>query len=508
MKHLGQETQITAPQQAIHINYLAANALTKIYSNIGPLSNYKMLIPPSSLFLTRDGGTLCKNISFTHPYSIVVTKAALSLTNLVGDGSKSFICMVDEIFKSSYNYLPLGAHNIISGIHNAVNQVTRHLETLGKEINEDILEKMAYYFFITRVEEDLAVKLSKCVVKSLNRIDIRDTSMVEVIRMTEGDASDSMFVDGLVLDHGNRHPMMPTDLKDVVILIGSISLEYEKPEINAQFVYKTSEQRDGLLASEHKQVFDRATMIADFARAVKENMGKDLVFINEKGIDPVALEILSNARVLALRRAKRRNLERIIKMCGGDLVSRVEQLDVSRLGFCERVNVVSMGDEKFTFMEGTPFKGSCTILVRGSRYEKTEDYVKSALKCIAATKKDGRYIEGGVNLYDKLIKFLDDKIKEETESSGDETEKENRMIGYRIFKEAFYTMTRFLSSEKDARSIIFNKIKEEKVIIDSFVVVRDVIFNASMLGTSLLLVDDIIKAGKPVKEEGKSDGMK
>lgn len=507
MKHLGQETQVTAPQQAIHINYTASIALTKMYSNIGPHSSYKMLIPPTALYLTRDGSSLCKNITFTHPYSIIVTKAAQSLSNMLGDGTKSFICIVDEIFKSSYNYLPLGAHNIITGLQNATDEIMKHLKTLAKDLTDEYVEKMAYFYFITRVEEDLARKLASHVIQALKHISLEDILMVEVIRMEEGDAMDTIFVDGLVLDHGNRHPMMPTDLKDVVLLTGSISLEYEKPEINAQFIYKTSEQRDSLLASEHKQVFDRATAIANFAKAVKEHTGKNLVFINEKGIDPVALEILSNASCLALRRAKKRNMERIIKMCGGSFVSRIEQLDVSILGYCEKVRVISMGDDKYTFLEGTPFKGSCTILVKGSRYEKTEEYVKSGLKYIAASKKNGKYIEGGVTLYDKLISFLDSKVSFEKENinENNEFDSENKIIGYRIMKEAFYSMTRFLSTDKDARSIFFNKLKKDEKVIDSYAVVRDVIYNAYMLGTNLLLVDDIIKAGKPIKEEGKGE---
>ena len=55
--------------------------------------------------------------------------------------------------------------------------------------------------------------------------------------------------------------------------------------------------------------------------------------INEKGIDPICLEMFAKAGIIALRRAKRRNMERIVLACGGDAVNSVEELKLSDLGF-------------------------------------------------------------------------------------------------------------------------------------------------------------------------------
>jgi len=39
------------------------------------------------------------------------------------------------------------------------------------------------------------------------------------------------LIRGLVLDHGSRHPDMPTKLKNCYILTCNVSLEYEKTEV-------------------------------------------------------------------------------------------------------------------------------------------------------------------------------------------------------------------------------------------------------------------------------------
>jgi len=41
------------------------------------------------------------------------------------------------------------------------------------------------------------------------------------------------------------------------------------------------------------------------------------VIINQKGIDPLSLDMLAKEGIVALRRAKRRNMERLQLACGG-----------------------------------------------------------------------------------------------------------------------------------------------------------------------------------------------
>lgn len=42
-----------------------------------------------------------------------------------------------------------------------------------------------------------------------------------------------------------------------------------------------------------------------------------MVVINQKGIDPICLQMLADEGILGLRRAKRRNMERLMRACGG-----------------------------------------------------------------------------------------------------------------------------------------------------------------------------------------------
>jgi T-complex protein 1 subunit zeta len=61
---------------------------------------------------------------------------------------------------------------------------------------------------------------------------------------------DTRLIKGLVLDHGARHPDMPTRLEDCFILSANISMEYEKAEVNSGFFYSNAEQREKMVAAE------------------------------------------------------------------------------------------------------------------------------------------------------------------------------------------------------------------------------------------------------------------
>jgi T-complex protein 1 subunit zeta len=55
-----------------------------------------------------------------------------------------------------------------------------------------------------------------------------DLHMIEIMKMQHKLDTDTRLVKGLVMDHGARHPDMPTRLENCFILTLNVSLEYEK----------------------------------------------------------------------------------------------------------------------------------------------------------------------------------------------------------------------------------------------------------------------------------------
>jgi T-complex protein 1 subunit zeta len=158
---------------------------------------------------------------------------------------------------------------------------------------------------------------------------------------------DTRLVRGLVLDHGARHPDMPTFLENCFVMIANFSMEYEKTEHNSTFVYATAEERDRLVEAERKYTDDRVRKLVEFKRTVCTPENKfNFVVINQKGIDPVALDMLAKEGIIGLRRAKRRNMERLALCCGGYAVNSIEDVTPDCLGWAGKVYEQTLGEEK------------------------------------------------------------------------------------------------------------------------------------------------------------------
>lgn len=508
MQSTQSDAQITQTGQAIKLNNTTCYSLKSLFSvSLGPNGTYKAIITPGqALSITKNGSVLCKDIQFINPTAICITKAAMSLYSTFGDGSTSFIVLCSDIFNSAYKFYCDGVSIpiICNGLQKSLTDISKYIESICMTMTSDSdYTSLAYNLLNTKLSKQNSKILAPILIKAVKNISeskFQDCNMIEVIKMNEGDVNDTKYIDGLVLDHGNRHYGMPTKLEDVVVLVTNMSLEYEKPEINAQFTYSSSKQREELVKNEREFILKKAQLIGEFAEKIKKESGKSLLLISEKGIDPFSLDILAKYNILALRRAKRRNMERLIYMCGGNIISEISQLDIRNLGYCKKVRVVSIGEEKYTYLEGTPYKGSCTILIRAdtdNEMNKMNNGIRGSLKVLNGAYKNKKLITGGINLYKKLVNYLDMRIKDVNEKD---------VIGYEILKESYINMIKYLLRNKgsnvheDLIKILRGDLKEED-IYESFEVVQGVLGNSGVVSMSLLMVDEIIRAGKCLKED-------
>lgn len=87
-------------------------------------------------------------------------------------------------------------------------------------------------------------------------------------------------------------------------------------EVNSGFFYSSTEQREKLVEAERKFVDEKVRKIIELKNLVCDQVvggkekKKNFVVLNQKGIDPLSLDILAKNGIFALRRAKRRNMER------------------------------------------------------------------------------------------------------------------------------------------------------------------------------------------------------
>lgn len=86
---------------------------------------------------------------------------------------------------------------------------------------------------------------------------------------------------------------MPKRLKNAYILTCNVSMEYEKSEVNSGFFYKTAEEREKLVAAERDFIEQRVRKVIALKKKLCDGTDKSFVVINQKGIDPMSLDLLA-----------------------------------------------------------------------------------------------------------------------------------------------------------------------------------------------------------------------
>ena len=350
----------------------------------------------------------------------MIGRAATAQDDIVGDGTTTNVLFIGELMRQAERYIGEGVHPriIVDGLEKAKKETLRFLDEFKvaqPECSRDLLLAVAKASLNTKVHPSIANPLTEIVVdavKTIQRDDRIDLHMVEIMHMQHKMSTESRLVRGLVLDHGGRQSDLPSRLENCYIMCLNVSLEYEKTEVNSGFFWSNAEQRQKLIESERAFTDERVMKIVELKKRLCDGTNKNFVVINQKGIDPPSLEILARHNIVGIRRAKRRNGERIPLACGGKQINSVDDVEESDLGFAGLVYEQTLGDDKYTFIEGVENPFSCTILIKGPNdysIAQTKDAIRDGLRAVSNTIADKAVVPGAgafeVAASENLVQF-------------------------------------------------------------------------------------------------------
>lgn len=514
---------------ALQINLEAAKGLqTVLKSNLGPKGSLKMLVGGAGqIKLTKDGNSLLHEMMIVHPTAVLIARAATATDQTVGDGTTSTVLLIGELLKQAERYLSEGLHPrvLVDGFELAKEKcidILNNYKVTFDNIQEDrdMLINICRTALNTKLRKELANQLTEIVTDAILTIkkdnEPLDLHMVEIMHMQHKIDLDTRLVKGIVLDHGARHPGMPKLLKNAYILTLNVSLEYEKSEVTAGFYYKNAQERERMVTAERKFTDDKVKQIIEFKKQLcNDDNTKQFVVINQKGIDPISLDMLAKEGILALRRAKRRNMERLTLACGGVAVNSVEDLTEDVLGHAELIYEQVLGEDKYTFVEGVKNPYSCTILIKGQNphtIAQIKDSIRDGLRSVKNSLDDNACVPGA-GAFEIYAHYELNKIANETNGK--------IKLGLKAFAEALLVIPKTLAENsgfdlqetliklqdelrdsKDKKLAVGLDIDtgnpiypEQHGIYDNVKVKQSVINLSTVLASQILLVDEIMRAG-------------
>jgi len=538
---LKEGTQRTYGREALRSNILAAKVLAEVLrTSLGPRGLDKMLVDSfGDVTITNDGATILKEMEIQHPAAKLLVEVAKAQDAEVGDGTTSAVVLAGTLLDKAETLLDQNIHPtvIIEGYKKALNHALEELGKLGVKIDvEDrqALKKVAETSIYSKYIGSGATldKLTDMAIDAVKHIAEKQPdgtykvplNRVKIEKKKGGSLLDSQLIYGIVLDKEVVHPGMPRRVENAYIVLLDAPLEVEKPEITAKINITSPEQIKAFLDEEARILRDMVERIYKVAmeRIKRDGMeGKaGIVVICQKGIDEVAQHFLAKKGIMAVRRVKRSDMEKLEMATGGKIVSSVRDLTPDDLGFAKLVEERRVGNDKMIFIEGCPHPKAVTILLRGANdmiLDEAERSLNDALNVLRNVLRKPQIVPGGgaieVELAMRLRKYASQvggKEQLAIEAFADALEEIPMILAESAGMDALETLMELRKLHAEGKKFAGVDVLEGKVVddmlernvIEPILVKEQVLKSATEAATTILKIDDVIAAA-PKKEEKK-----
>ena len=390
-------------REAQHGNITAAKVVAEsIRSALGPKGMDKMLVDNfGDVTITSDGRTILDEMDIQHPAAKMLVEVAKTQDKETGDGTTSAVIIAGELLNKAEELIDKNIHPtiIIDGYKMAAEKALETLEKIAIAVDlksQDFLVKAATTSMGSKIVAEHKDYLAEIVVKAMLAVAEKqdgafkvDVDDVKVEKKTGESLKETTLINGIVLDKEIVHSGMPKRLEKAKIALLDASLENEKPELDAKINIESPDQIEAFLKQEEKMLKDMVEKIL--------STGANVV-ICQKGIDDMAQHFLARKGVIAIRRAKKSDMEKLARATGGKIVSSINSLSAADLGYAALVEERKTGDDKMTYVEGCKNPKSVTLLIRGGTQRMTAEAERSihdALSVVKDLLEEPKIVAGG-----------------------------------------------------------------------------------------------------------------
>ena len=394
---LPEGTNRSVGRDAQRNNILAGKVLAEtVRTTLGPKGMDKMLVDGlGDIVVTNDGVTILKEMDIEHPAAKMLVEVAKTQEDEVGDGTTTAVIIAGELLKKSESLLDQDIHPTIiaMGYRQAAEKAQEILDDIAIDsVDEETLIKVAMTAMTGKGTEAAREPLAKLIVDAVQKVaedGAVDTDNIKIEKKDGAVVEDSTLVEGVIVDKERVHPGMPSEVKDAKIALVNSPLEVKETEVDAEIRITDPAQMQAFIEQEEKMVKDMVDKVAE--------SGADVLFA-QKGIDDLAQHYLSKAGILAVRRVKKSDIEKLARATGANVVTNLEDLTADDLGEAGIVEERKVSGEEMIFVEECSVAKSVTLFVRGSTKHIVDEIVRAiedAIGVVAATVEDDKVVAGG-----------------------------------------------------------------------------------------------------------------
>jgi thermosome len=512
-------------KEAQRNNIMAARVIGEVLkTTLGPRGMDKMLIDSlGDITITNDGAAILDEIEVEHPAAKMMVEIAKTQDNMVGDGTTTAVVLAGELLKKAEELLDQNIHPtiLVAGYRKAANKAIEVINNnaIAVEIDDRAtLKKVAITSMGSKAVggakehlADIAIDAVKQIAEQRGDKMLADIDNIQLIKKTGKSLIESQLIKGLIIDKEVVHPGMPLKVEKAKIALLDCPLEIEKTEISAEIRIKDPLQMKAFLDQENK-------MLQDMVEKIKK-AGANVVFC-QKGIDDMAQHFLAKEGILAARRAKESDMEKLARATGGRIVTDLSDLSAKDLGEAGIVEERKVGDDKMIFVEKCKDPRSVAILIRAGlerMVDEAERAMTDALSVVSDVIETNKIVAGGGAIEVEIAKELRNYA---TKVGGRE------QLAVEAFADAIETIPKTLAENAGLEAIdiivdlraahdkpegqyrgvnVFTgKIENmrEKGVLEPTIVKEQAIKSAAESAAMILRIDDVIAATKPKEGPG------
>jgi archaeal chaperonin len=520
---MGDDAQRVRDRDAQEFNIRAARAVAEaVRSTLGPKGMDKMLVDSmGSVTITNDGVTILKEMDINNPTAEMIIEVAETQEDEAGDGTTTAVAVTGELLKNAEDLLEQDIHPtaIIKGFHLASERAREEIDDVAIEVDtedEEILRKVAETSMTGKGAELNKEHLAQLIVDAVSQVTVEtddgenvvDLEFVEIETQTGRSAGESTLLNGAIVDKEPVHDDMPTDFEDASILLLRDPIEVEEADVDTQVNIESPEQLQQFLDSEEQQLRDKVEQI--------KATGADVVLC-QKGIDDLAQHFLAKEGILAVRRAKKSDLEFLKEVLDASIVTDLDDASEADLGH----GSVEYDEQEGLFsIEGEDSHG-VTLLLYGSTehvVDELERGITDALEVVAQTVSDGRVLPGGgaveVELARRVRDYADSVSGREqlaVEAFADSLELVPRVLAENSGQDPIDTLVDLRAAheggdERAGLNVFTSSIEDtfEAGVVEPAHAKEQALSSATEAANLVLKIDDIISAGD-LSTEGDGD---
>jgi len=386
--------------QASIVGALAIADLVK--SSLGPKGMDKILQSTSQgghVSVTNDGATILKSVLIDNPAAKVLIDISKVQDDEVGDGTTSVCVLAGEFLRQAAELVEKKMHpqTVVAGYRLSRDAALAALSAAAKDHSKDperfrtdlinIAKTTLSSKVLSQDKEQFAEIAVQAVLKLKGSTNL---DQIQIIKRIGGTLADSYLdPDGFLLDKkiGVGCPKRMTDCK---ILVANTPMDTDKVKI-----YGSKVKVDSVAKVAEIEAAEKQKMLDKVDRILAHGCN---VFCNRQLIYNLPEQRMADAGVMSIEHTDFDGTERLALVLSADIISTFDTPDTAKLGRCDVIEEVMIGEDKLVRFSGCPNSQASSIVIRGANQHVVDEAHRSlhdALCVLSQTVKNTAVLPGG-----------------------------------------------------------------------------------------------------------------